>query len=141
MTVFVVPLAPVNVAHSFDLTFTWDANTEPDLAGYRLYDRQEDQYYDYNNPVWDGSESTCTIYSLDDRVTYCFVARTHNVYGDEGGDSVEVCYDPEMIERLRPGSSEPGLAINIVGKGFGVGIVEAGTPAETNSVVHVGQGI
>jgi hypothetical protein len=93
-----VSLAPTHVAHALDLSFAWDANTEPDLAGYRLFDRQEHRNYDYNNPVWEGTETTCTIYSLDDNTTYYFVARAYNVYGDESENSNEVRYEPEMIE-------------------------------------------
>jgi hypothetical protein len=136
--VMVVFFAIVNMAHSYDLTFTWSEETGPDRSGYRLYERLEYQNYDYNIPAWEGSETTCTIYGLADHETYCFVARAYDVYGYESQDSVEVCYDPEMIERLKPWSSEPAQPIKIIGKGFGDGVVGAGTPSETNSVVHVG---
>jgi hypothetical protein len=129
------------MAHSADLSFAWDANTEPDLEGYRLFYREEGQNYDYVNRAWDGSETTCTIYGLDDNTTYYFVARAYNVYGDESEDSVEVCYkrDGIYIERLGPKSCDPGNAVRIIGRGFGDGIVGDGTPAETKSVVHIGR--
>jgi len=38
---FIIFLSLANVAHCLDLSFAWDANTEPDLAGYRVFYRQE----------------------------------------------------------------------------------------------------
>ena len=98
LIVLIVSLAPANMAHALDLSFAWDANTEPDLAGYRLFYREEGQNYDYDNRTWEGIETTCTIYGLDDNTTYYFVVRSYNVYGDESENSNEVCFEPENIE-------------------------------------------
>ena len=67
-------LFPKN-AHSTDVTLSWDANSEEDLAGYRIFYREAGQSYDYNDPLWEGSETTCTAYNLDDMTTHCFVVR------------------------------------------------------------------
>ena len=85
-------------AHSADITFEWNPNTEPDLAGYRIFCRQEGQSYDYNDPAWEGIETTCTIYNLDDKTTYYFVARAFDTFGNESADSDEVWYDPFVAE-------------------------------------------
>jgi hypothetical protein len=98
LIVLIVSIAPTNIAHALDLSFAWDAITEPDLAGYRLFHRQGGQHYDYNNRAWEGTETTCTIYGLDDNTTYYFVARAYNDYGDESENSNEVRYEPEIIE-------------------------------------------
>ena len=87
-----------NIAHGLDLSFAWDAHTYPDLAGYRVFFRQEGQNYDYNNPVWDGTETTCTIFGLDDNFIYHFVSRVYDINGNESGNSIELCYGPESID-------------------------------------------
>jgi hypothetical protein len=84
-------LFPKN-AHSTDVTLSWDANSEEDLAGYRIFYREAGQSYNYNDPLWEGSETTCTVYNLDDMTTHCFVVRAFDTSGNESGDSNEVCY-------------------------------------------------
>ena len=86
-------LSSVNVAHCLDLSFAWDANTEPDLAGYRVFSRQEGQNYDYNNPAWQGTETTCTINGLDDNTSYYFVSRAYDIYDNESVDSDELYHE------------------------------------------------
>ncbi len=81
--------------YSLDVTLAWDANNEEDLAGYRVFYRQEGQSYNYSQPAWEGTETTCTMYNLDDNTTYCFVARAFDTSGNESGDSNEVCYTPK----------------------------------------------
>jgi hypothetical protein len=90
LLLLVLFLSPATVAHCFDLSFAWDANTEPDLAGYRVFYREEGQNYDYNNPDWEGTETTCTIYDLDDNAIYYFVSRAYDIYGNESENSVEL---------------------------------------------------
>ena len=92
-------LCPATIAHGFDLSFAWDANTEPELAGYRVFYRQEGQNYDYNNPAWQGTATTCTISGLIENTAYYFVSRAYDTYGYESENSVELCYDPEIIDR------------------------------------------
>jgi len=89
--VLVFFLFPQNV-YSFDVTLAWDPNSEKDLAGYRIFYREEGQSYNYEEPAWEGSETTCTIYNLDDNTTYCFVARAFDIWGTESGDSNVTCY-------------------------------------------------
>ena len=83
------------MASPAQVTLTWDKNNEPDVAGYRIFCRQEDQDYDYNLPVWDGVETTCTIFGLDDNTTCYFVARAYDIQDNESGNSNEVRYQPE----------------------------------------------
>jgi len=93
--VLVLFLLTPNV-YSLDVTLAWDPNSEDDLAGYRIFYREDDQSYDYEEPAWEGSKTTCTIYNLDDNTTYYFVARAFDTWGSESGDSNEACYEPSI---------------------------------------------
>ena len=108
-TALIVFLFPAGIARGFELSFAWDANTEPELAGYRVFFRQEGQNYDYNNPAWDGTETICTINGLDDNFTYYFVSRAYDIYGNESENSVELYYEPSSSNS--PSSSGGGCFI------------------------------
>ena len=41
-------------------------------------------------PAWEGTETTCTMHSLNSNTTYYFVVRAFGTSGDESGDSNEV---------------------------------------------------
>ena len=75
-------------------TLTWNANTEDDLAGYRIFYREEGQSYNYNSPAYEGTATTCIISDLDDNTTYYFVVRAFDTSDNESTDSAEACYLP-----------------------------------------------
>jgi len=81
---FVSPVYAVNVA------FQWNPNTEPDIAGYRVFCREEGRSYNYNNPCWEGAGTMCTIYDLDETKTYYFVSRAFDTQGLESSNSNEL---------------------------------------------------
>ena len=94
--VFLITLLIPSAVVAESVTLVWDYNgLNPD--GYRIFARRLDQYYDYNNPDWEGSETTCTINNLEDQTSYCFVARTF-LGRLESADSAEVCYDPPTAD-------------------------------------------
>ncbi|MGD8768653.1 MAG: fibronectin type III domain-containing protein [Desulfobacterales bacterium] len=76
--------------HAMDVTLQWHPNTEPDLAGYRVFCREAGQSYNYTTPSWEGTSTTCTIHDLDKTKTYYFVTRAFNTKKFESGDSNEV---------------------------------------------------
>ena len=88
-TIFVS--SPSLLKASTQVNLAWDANSEPNLAGYRVYTRQTSQQYNYSYPAYDGSETFCTIHNLEDTVENCFVVRAYDSDGNESGDSNEVC--------------------------------------------------
>jgi hypothetical protein len=92
-------LSSDRTGNCFDLSFAWNASALPDLAGYRLFCRQQGQTYDDNNPVWQGTEITCTISGLIENTTYYFVLTAYDIYGNESENSVEWCYDSQIIDR------------------------------------------
>jgi hypothetical protein len=84
-----------NMASAVQVTLAWDANSEPELAGYRAFLRQEGQNYNFDNPAWEGTETTCTIFDLDENISYYFVVRAYNTSGLESGNSNEVVYQSD----------------------------------------------
>lgn len=81
--------------HAFatEVTLAWDANSESDLAGYRIFQRVPDALYNYLAPDWEGTAITCTLTVPDGPYECCFVARAFDKCGNESGDSNEVRYD------------------------------------------------
>ena len=73
-------------ARAADVTVAWDANSEPDLAGYRLYRRAYDGTYDYTTPIWEGTETRATV---DVPIQSAFVVRAFDDAGNVSGDSNE----------------------------------------------------
>ncbi|MCK5611180.1 hypothetical protein KAR91_55415 [Candidatus Pacearchaeota archaeon] len=73
------------------MTCAWTANTEADLAGYRLFQRLDGEAYDYTSPIAEipaGTE-TCTVADLPDD-NYLWVLRAFDTAGNESADSNEV---------------------------------------------------
>jgi hypothetical protein len=86
-------------AHGATVTLQWDVN-EPAPDGYRLFRRVEGESYDYDNPVYEGSQLTARV-RCDEDTTYYFVVRAF-LGSDESADSNEVSY------RDNSGSDQPG---------------------------------
>jgi len=73
------------------LIFQWNSSGSDNVDGYRIYYRTENENtYNYNIPLWEGSETTCNISSLTLGVKYFFVIRAYNFCGMESIDSDEV---------------------------------------------------
>jgi hypothetical protein len=75
------------------VSFKWDPNIEPDLAGYRIFHRMAGDGYTYSKPAWEGSETSCTIEIADEEGLHCFVARAFDTEGFESQDSDEICLE------------------------------------------------
>ena len=99
------------VAAGTQITLAWSPNSEPDLAGYRIYARPEEEDYDYENPAWEGPETTCTLAIGDETSQWCFVARAFDTEGFESADSDEACTEdiPSSFKSSYPynGTAEP----------------------------------
>ncbi len=83
---------PQTIHADCEVTFRWDANN-PAPEGYQLYGREEGQYYDDDNPWWQGDRTftQCTIEGLSENKIYFFVVRAFRV-DNISGDSNEVRY-------------------------------------------------
>jgi hypothetical protein len=74
----------------FRLDLQWEPAREQDLAGYRLFLREEGRPYDYDWPEWQGETPMCSVANLDENAVYYFVIRAFDSYGVESPDSNEV---------------------------------------------------
>jgi PKD repeat protein len=103
-----------NASASTEVMLEWTPNSEDDLAGYKVFCREEGQSYNYANSSWAGTDNNCTIYDLDETKTYCFVARAYDFEGFESGDSEEVCHMPTVMSDNQPPISNagPGQTVN-----------------------------
>ncbi len=80
-------------AEAVSLTLTWEGSTGPGIS-YRLFCRSEGQAFDYENPKWEGGQTTCTI-QIEENKTCYFVVRARDELGNESSDSNEVKYLPD----------------------------------------------
>ena len=109
-TVLII-LACSSAAHALQVTLGWEVPVTGPPDGYRVFSRLEGQSYDYGEPVWESSATTCTLTELQDTTTH-FVVRAYNSYG-ESDDSNEVTYEPS--------SSPPSPTTQSSGGGGGDG--------------------
>ena len=105
---------------------TWDANTESDLAGYRVFFHKTGDSYDYSSPNWSGPENRCIIENLDEESGYYFVVRAFNTSGAESGDSNEVYYSAAQSRNIPPAADAgsgriipEGTPVTLDGSGSG----------------------
>ncbi len=73
-----------------EVTLEWDANTEPDIAGYIVYYGYETGNYLYSIDV--GNHTSVTLEDLEPGQTYCFAATAYNTEGYESDFSKEIAY-------------------------------------------------
>jgi len=113
-----------NIAHCFDRSFAWDANTEPDLAGYYIYYKNGDSGAPYNgigafegnSPVQiplaslsDPPNPEYTLHGLSDAQTFYFVATAYDTNSIESVYSNELCFgDTCVVSNQGTGESGGG---------------------------------
>jgi chitinase len=78
-------------ARAAQVTLAWDANTESDLAGYRVHYGTASGTYTVTVAV-DKNTPTCTVLTLTAGQTYYFAASAYNTSGASSGYSNEVSY-------------------------------------------------
>jgi K319L-like, PKD domain/CARDB/Fibronectin type III domain len=74
--------------HAAEVSLAWDPNTEPDLAGYRVYYGLGSRNYDKVVEV--GSSTSCVVTGLEQGRTYYFAATAVNTASVESDFSNEV---------------------------------------------------
>ena len=83
-----LPLQSAYAAGSVEVQ--WDANTEPELAGYKIYWGTSSGNYSSSKDV--GNTTTCTITGLDEGKTYYFAATAYDGSNNESGYSNQISY-------------------------------------------------
>ncbi|MDZ7344185.1 MAG: fibronectin type III domain-containing protein, partial [candidate division KSB1 bacterium] len=82
------------------LKVSWTANTEPDLAGYKIYYGRATG--DYNTSIDIGNVTQYTVNQLNEGVTYFFVVTAYDLAGNESAFSKEVSALVPAIDRTPP---------------------------------------
>ncbi len=80
----------VTAAYAGQVTLGWEPNTEPDLAGYKIYDGISSGNYTQIKDVKDKTAASCIITGLIEGQTYYFAATAYNTSGLESNYSAEV---------------------------------------------------
>jgi hypothetical protein len=85
-----------------DIFITWNANTEADLAGYKLYYGTHPGQY--GEPVDVGKVTECGIpIKPDQAATYYFALTAYDTSGNESGYSEEAtCFVPDGAPPAKP---------------------------------------
>jgi hypothetical protein len=76
--------------HSAQVTLRWEANTDPSIAGYKIYYGGSSGSYQVVTDA--GMNTVYTISNLESGSTYYFAATAYNTSGIESGYSNEVSY-------------------------------------------------
>jgi hypothetical protein len=135
-------VCPLFIRHTdaASVTLAWDPNSEPDVAGYKLYYGKASGTYESVVDV--GNQTTYTILGSLDRETYYFAVTAYNVYGLESVFSDEVSYPgpPSVTISLSPGL-EPHLFASTASQSFNINLDrKAITVCASGSRVHEGCG-
>jgi fibronectin type 3 domain-containing protein len=89
---FILYAVQVSNAQSATVTLAWNANPEPNVAGYRLY--YGTASHAYTQVVAAGNSTTASVPNLVAGTVYYFAATAYNTAGNESLFSSEVAYAP-----------------------------------------------
>jgi hypothetical protein len=103
-------------AHTAQVTFAWDPNPEPDIAGYKMYYGTTSRDYDWYIDV--GRVTTFTVPDLSDGVTYYFAVIAYDTSNLESAYSDEVRWSENAPPSPSP-SGTIGTQITITDYSFG----------------------
>ena len=93
-TVIVFYVLGLSNAHSAQVTLAWNPNTEPTLAGYKVYYGTASGSYQTHLDV--GLNATYTVTNLQDGGTYYFAVTAYDSSANESGYSNEVSYTASL---------------------------------------------
>ncbi|MFH1933246.1 MAG: hypothetical protein ABIN18_16855 [Pseudomonadota bacterium] len=121
----------VTPCHAIDITLAWDANTEPNLAGYKVYYDTDGSGAPYNgtgaaegdSPIDVGNVTEFTLSDLSDGKVHYFTVTAYNDERLESGYSNEV-------------STQCSLTLNTAGSG-NVGLDPAGGSYDVGTEVEL----
>lgn len=87
----------------------WNANTESDLSGYRVYVGTESRAY--RMPIDVGNTTAYEVLDLEAGITYFFAVTAYDTSGNESGFSNEVT---ETVEDTSPDTTPPAPPTGLV---------------------------
>ncbi len=121
-----------------EVTLTWDANTESDLAGYRVYVGTVSGVY--GPPIDVGNVTTYKVTNLSEGQTYFFGVKAYDTSGNESGFSSEVSTTvaqlvsvPAMVDLLQAVAE---AAITDVGLVVGIAITASSDTVLAGVVIN-----
>jgi hypothetical protein len=85
---FALCALPLPAAYAASVDLAWDPNTEPELAGYKIYWGPSGGNYTSSKDV--GNNSSATITGLDEGKTYYFAATAYDGDGNESDFSNQI---------------------------------------------------
>jgi hypothetical protein len=103
---FVLFYSPSLAFATGSITLAWDANTEPDIAGYTVYYRSSDNFNHGTLTVAAGT-TTATVASLRSQVTYYFSVSAFDTMGIASAPSPEVTAVVPGAPDGAPGTPQP----------------------------------
>jgi hypothetical protein len=116
LVVTLLTLAMTQFAMAADVTFTWTPNTEPTLAGYKIYSSSTASgAYDTSTDVGTAIDPAtglvvATVTGYIPGATYYFAATAHDVDGFESAFSDEVVWTAPEDTTLPPQPGDPSIA-------------------------------
>jgi hypothetical protein len=116
---------PLPAAYAASVDLEWDPNTEPELAGYKIYWGTSNGNYTSSKDV--GNNTLCTIAGLNEGQTYYFAATAYDGDGNESGFSNQITYTIPLNDSDGDGipddqdafPSDPAETIDTDGDGTG----------------------
>ncbi|MGD8523304.1 MAG: fibronectin type III domain-containing protein [Desulfobacterales bacterium] len=91
LALFFIPF----LAYSADVSLAWDANSEPDLDGYKVYYGTSSRNYTASVDVGNTTEYTLT--GLTEGTTYYFAATAYDTLNNESSYSAEIVHTINVI--------------------------------------------
>ncbi len=84
------PVATIPSTGTASATVSWNANTEADLAGYRVYVGTQSGIYSFAGPFEVTGRTSFTVPNLPKGTTYYFAVTAFDTTGNESSKSAEV---------------------------------------------------
>ena len=95
LVAFILFCPPASKAHAAQVTLAWDASTDPNIAGYKVY--YGNASGSYPTVVDAGKQTSCTVTNLSEGMAYYFAVTEYDKSSQESGYSNEVVYAPPSL--------------------------------------------
>jgi hypothetical protein len=112
--IYILLYSSICFSANYSLTFSWTPNVEPDLAGYRLY--QRDASSDYSTAKFypiPKEAAQHTIGNIETISPLFFVLTAYDLSNNESGYSNEVSFAPDTIPPIAPGGLQINITVNV----------------------------